>query len=43
MMVDAQSEQLHGDMPLKRIGNVQPAVLETVKPKTTRSSLAGGL
>jgi hypothetical protein len=36
MVIDAQSEQLHGDMPLKRDGKFRQGVLETDQAQTTR-------
>jgi hypothetical protein len=36
MVIDAQSEQLHGDMTLKRDEKFPQSVLETDRAQTTR-------
>jgi hypothetical protein len=38
MVIDAQSEQLHGDMTLKRDEKFRQGVLETDRAQTTRSN-----
>jgi hypothetical protein len=41
MVIDAQSEQLHGDMTLKRDEKFRQDVLETDRPQTTRRRQGG--